>query len=110
MPPHRVPSRARNRDSRVVNHERPVRWRRPSLRIMGKTGAGDVVTVVVTSVGESGHETARARVEGANGREAGSEKPVALGASRSSGRYAAAAVADRRAASAVVLPIGRPAA
>ena len=79
VPLHRVPSRARNRNSRVMNHERPVGRCRPGLRIVGKTGAGDVVTVIVTSVGESGHETARAREKGANGREAGGEKPVALG-------------------------------
>ena len=74
-----MPGRARDRDGRVMDHEGPVSRRRPGLRIVGKTGAGDVVTVVVTSVGESGHETARAREKGANGREAGGEKPVALG-------------------------------
>ena len=74
-----MPRRARNCHRNVVDHKRPVSRRRPGLRIMGKTGARDVVTVVVTSVGESGHETARAREKGANGREAGGEKPVALG-------------------------------
>ena len=78
VPPNRVPRRARYCHRRVVYHKRPVSRCRPGLRIVGKTGAGDVVTVVVTSVGESGHETARAREKGANGREAGGEKPVAL--------------------------------
>ena len=62
-----------------MDHERPVCRRRPGLRIMGETRAGHVVIVVVTRVGESGHETASAGEKGANGREAGCEKPVALG-------------------------------